>query len=140
MQVNLSRPFLVTQAALPRLRAAGWDRIVNLASAVTVPDPPNMTACIASKAGLSPPRAAWPANSAPHEITINAIAPGLTSTETAISTNGANGGFERAIAGQSVPVTKEPVNLVTTPLYVCDEGSGFLTGQTIVVDGSSAKH
>jgi len=75
-----------------------------------------------------------------HEITINAIAPGLTRTETAICTNGANGGFERAIAGQSVPVTEEPLDLVSTPLYVCDEGSGFLTGRTIVVDGGSAKH
>jgi hypothetical protein len=34
----------------------------------------------------------------------------------------------------------QPVNLVSTPLYVCDEGSGVLTGQTIVVDGGSAKH
>jgi NAD(P)-dependent dehydrogenase (short-subunit alcohol dehydrogenase family) len=75
----------------------------------------------------------------PDGITINAIAPGL-GTETAIRTNGANGGFERAIAGQSVLVTEEPVNLVSAPLYVCDEGSGFLTGQTIVVDGGSAKH
>ena len=75
----------------------------------------------------------------PHEITINAIAPGLTRTETAIRTNGANGGFERAIARQLVPVTEEPVNLVSIPLYVCDEGSRFLAGQTIVVDGGSVK-
>jgi NAD(P)-dependent dehydrogenase (short-subunit alcohol dehydrogenase family) len=53
MQVNLSGPFLVTQAALPRLRALGWGRIVNLASAVTVPGAPNMAACMASKAELS---------------------------------------------------------------------------------------
>jgi hypothetical protein len=46
----------------------------------------------------------------------------------------------RAVAGRSVPVTEEPGNLVSTPLYVCDEGSSFLTGQAIVVDGGSAKH
>ena len=52
----------------------------------------------------------------PHGITINAVAPGLTRTETAIRTNGANGGFEQARARQSVLVIEEPVNLVSTPL------------------------
>lgn len=54
--------------------------------------------------------------------------------------HGADSWFERAITAQSVPVTEDPVNLVSTPLYVCDEGSGFLTGQTIFVDGCSANH
>jgi 3-oxoacyl-[acyl-carrier protein] reductase len=39
-----------------------------------------------------------------------------------------------------VPRTEVPADLVSTVLYVCDEGSGFLTGQTINVDGGSAKH
>jgi 3-oxoacyl-[acyl-carrier protein] reductase len=39
-----------------------------------------------------------------------------------------------------VPDVEEPRDLVSTLLYVCDKGSGFLTGQTINVDGGSAKH
>jgi 3-oxoacyl-[acyl-carrier protein] reductase len=72
-------------------------------------------------------------------ITVNAIAPGLTRTATAVRTTGAHGGFERVRALQVVPRTEEPADLISTLLYVCDEGSGFLTGQTINVDGGSAK-
>lgn len=35
---------------------------------------------------------------------------------------------------------EEPRDVLSTLLYVCDEGSGFLTGQTINIDGGSAKH
>lgn len=120
MRVNLEGPFLVTQAALPHLRAAGWGRIVNIVSAVVFLGPPELVAYTTSKAGL--------------------VAPGLTRTATAAATTGADGGFERVRDLQSVPRIEEPEDLVSTLLYVCDRGSGFLTGQTINVDGGSAKH
>jgi NAD(P)-dependent dehydrogenase (short-subunit alcohol dehydrogenase family) len=140
IQLNLSGPFLVTRAALPHLRAAGWGRVVNMASAVTLLGPPNMSAYIASKAGLIGLTRGLASELGRDGITVNAIAPGLTRTETAIGTNGANGGFERAVAGQSISAIEEPADLVSTLLYICAEGSGFLTGQTIVVDGGAAKH
>jgi NAD(P)-dependent dehydrogenase (short-subunit alcohol dehydrogenase family) len=71
---------------------------------------------------------------------VNAIAPGLTRTETAARTTGAGGGFERVRDLQAIPAIEEPRDLLSTLLYVVDEGSGFLTGQTINVDGGSAKH
>jgi len=52
MRVNLEAPFLVTRAVLPHLRAAGWGRIVNIASAAVFTAPPTMVAYVASKAGL----------------------------------------------------------------------------------------
>jgi NAD(P)-dependent dehydrogenase (short-subunit alcohol dehydrogenase family) len=140
IQLNLSGPFLVTRAALPHLRAAGWGRVVNMASAVTLLGPPNMSAYIASKAGLIGLTRGLASELGRDGITVNAIAPGLTRTETAIHTNGANGGFERAVAGQAISAVEEPADLVSTLLYICAEGSGFLTGQTIVVDGGAAKH
>jgi NAD(P)-dependent dehydrogenase (short-subunit alcohol dehydrogenase family) len=140
MRLNLEAPFLVTQAALPHLRAAGWGRIVNITSAVVFLGPPDLVAYTTSKAGLVGFTRALASELGPAGITVNAIAPGLTETETAARTTGADGGFSRVRSLQCVPATEQPADLVSTLLYVCDEGSGFLTGQTINVDGGSAKH
>ncbi|MFI0356796.1 SDR family NAD(P)-dependent oxidoreductase [Actinomadura sp. 9N407] len=140
MRVNLDGPFLVTRAALAHLKAAGWGRVVNIVSAVIFLGPPDLVAYTASKAGLVGFTRALASAVGPYGITVNAIAPGLTRTATAARTTGADGGFERVRALQDVPAVEEPADLVSTLLYVCDEGSGFLTGQTINVDGGSAKH
>lgn len=140
MQVNLDGPFLVTQAALPHLREAGWGRIVNIVSAVVFLGPPELVAYTTSKAGLVGFTRALATELGPTNITVNAIAPGLTRTATAARTTGADGGFERVRGLQCVPRIEEPEDLVSTLLYVCDKASGFLTGQTINVDGGSAKH
>jgi NAD(P)-dependent dehydrogenase (short-subunit alcohol dehydrogenase family) len=140
MQVNLDGPFLVTQAALPHLREAGWGRIVNIVSAVVFLGPPELVAYTTSKAGLVGFTRALATELGPTNITVNAIAPGLTRTATAARTTGADGGFERVRDLQCVPRIEEPEDLVSTLLYVCDRASGFLTGQTINVDGGSAKH
>ncbi|GAB2848512.1 SDR family NAD(P)-dependent oxidoreductase [Actinoallomurus bryophytorum] len=140
MRLNLDGPFIVTQAALPHLRAAGWGRIVNIVSAVVFLGPPDMVAYTTSKAGLVGFTRALASAVGEDGVTVNAIAPGLTRTTTAERTVGADGGFDRVRASQIVPRVEEPGDLVSTLLYVCDEGSGFLTGQTINVDGGSAKH
>ncbi|HEV7933824.1 MAG TPA: SDR family oxidoreductase [Actinomadura sp.] len=140
MRLNLDGPFIVTRAALPHLKAAGWGRVVNISSAVVFLGPPDLVAYTTSKAGLVGFTRALATAVGDHGITVNAIAPGLTRTETAIRSTGADGGFERVRGLQVVPRTEVPADLVSTLLYVCDEGSGFLTGQTINVDGGSARH
>jgi NAD(P)-dependent dehydrogenase (short-subunit alcohol dehydrogenase family) len=138
MRVNLEAPFLLTRAVLPYLKAAGWGRIVNIASAAVLTAPPTMVAYTASKAGLIGFTRALASALGPYDITVNAIAPSMVRTETAERTVGADGGFEHVRAQQAVPRTQEPSDLVSTLLYVVDEGSGFLTGQTLNVAGGSA--
>ncbi|WP_203996790.1 SDR family NAD(P)-dependent oxidoreductase [Virgisporangium aurantiacum] len=140
MRLNLDGPFLVTRAALPHLRAAGWGRIVNIVSAVVFLGPPELVAYTTSKAGLVGFTRSLATAVGGDGITVNAIAPGLLDTATAAATTGADGGFERVRALQAVPRTGRADDLVSTLLYVCAEGSGFLTGQTINVDGGSARH
>ncbi len=140
LRINVEGPFFVTQAALPHLRAAGWGRIVNIASAVVFLGPPDLVAYTASKAALVGFTRSLATVLGPEDITVNCITPGLCDTETAARTTGADGGFERVIGLQVVPRQERPEDLLSTLLYVCDEGSAFLTGQTINVDGGSAKH
>ncbi|HEV7976324.1 SDR family oxidoreductase [Amycolatopsis sp.] len=138
MRLNLEGPFSVTHAALPHLRAAGWGRVVNVVSAVVFLGPPELVAYTTSKAGLVGFTRALANAVGADGITVNALAPGLTSTDTAVKTTGADGGFERVRARQAIPHTESPADLVSTLEYLCDERSGFLTGQTINVDGGSA--
>ncbi|WP_163509460.1 SDR family NAD(P)-dependent oxidoreductase [Fodinicola acaciae] len=138
MRLNLDGPFLVTGAALPHLKASGWGRIVNIVSAVVFLGPPDLVAYTTSKAGLVGFTRALANAVGADGITVNAISPGLASTETAARTTGADGGFERVRAMQAIPRTESPADLISTLLYVCADGSGFLTGQTINVDGGSA--
>ncbi|MGP4047056.1 SDR family NAD(P)-dependent oxidoreductase [Streptomyces sp. 2A115] len=138
MRVNLEAPFLLTRAVLPHLKAAGWGRIVNIASATVLTAPPTMVAYVASKAGLVGFTRALASALGPYGITVNAIAPSLVRTATAEHPVRADRDFEHVRAQQAVPRTQEPSDLVSTLLYVVDEGSGFLTGQTLNVAGGSA--
>ncbi|MFI9833519.1 SDR family NAD(P)-dependent oxidoreductase [Streptomyces sp. NPDC051913] len=138
MRVNLEAPYLVTRAALPHLKAAGWGRVVNIASAAVFTAPPTMVPYVASKMGLIGFTRALAAALAPYAITVNAIAPTMVRTATAERTVGADGGFALVRDRQAVRRTQEPSDLVSTLLYVVDEGSGFLTGQTLNVSGGSA--
>ncbi|MEV0473484.1 SDR family NAD(P)-dependent oxidoreductase [Streptomyces prunicolor] len=138
MRVNLEAPFLLTRAVLPYLKAAGWGRIVNIVSAAVLTAPPTMVPYVASKMGLIGFTRSLAAALGPYDITVNAIAPSMVRTATAERTVGADGGFEFVRDGQVVPRTQEPSDLISTLLYVVDEGSGFLTGQTLNVSGGSA--
>ncbi|MET8022961.1 SDR family NAD(P)-dependent oxidoreductase [Streptomyces avermitilis] len=109
MRVNLEAPFLVTRAVLPYLKAAGWGRIVNIASAAVFTAPPMMVAHVTSKAGLIGLTRSLASALGPYGITVNAIAPSVVRT----------------------------ADLISTLLYVVDEGSGRLTGQTLTVAGGS---
>ena len=44
------------------------------------------------------------------------------------------------VAGQAIPKVQQPADLVTSLLYLCDPGSGFVTGAAINADGGFAKH
>jgi NAD(P)-dependent dehydrogenase (short-subunit alcohol dehydrogenase family) len=120
MRVNLEAPFLVTRAALPYLKAAGRGRVVNIASAAVLTASPTMVPYVASKMGLIGFTRSLATALAPYDITVNAIATGLVRDR------------------QAVPRAQTPSYLVSTLLYVVDEGSGFLTGQTLNVSGGSA--
>ncbi|MEU6998439.1 SDR family oxidoreductase [Nonomuraea sp. NPDC046570] len=140
LRINVEGPFYVSQAAVPYLRAAGWGRIVNIASAAVFVGPPDLVAYTTSKAAIIGLTRSLATLLGGDGITVNTIAPGLTRTATAERSTGADGGFARVRATQRIPRTGEPADLISTLLYVCDPGSGFLTGQTLNIDGGSALH
>ncbi len=114
MRVNLEAPYLLIRAVLPYLKAAGWGRIVNIASTAVLTAPPRMVPYVTSKAALIGFTRVLASALVPYGITVNAIAPGTP---------------------RAAPAFEEPAGLVSTLLYVVDEGSGTVSGQTLNVTG-----
>jgi 3-oxoacyl-[acyl-carrier protein] reductase len=139
MSLNLDGLFYVTHAAVPWLKQSPAGRIVNIASAVVWLGPPGMVAYTASKGGVIGFTRALSSELGPLGITVNAITPSMIPTETAIA-SGVTRDLDRVVAGQSVPRAQQPVDLVSTLLYLCDPASSFVTGSAINVDGGHAKH
>jgi NAD(P)-dependent dehydrogenase (short-subunit alcohol dehydrogenase family) len=139
MSVNLDGLFLVTSAALPHLRASHAGRIVNIASAAVWLGPPGMVAYTASKAGVVGFTRALASELGATGITVNAMTPGMIPTQTAIDT-GVTADLDRVVSGQAVPRAEQPEDLISTLLFLVDEGSSFVTGSAVNVDGGFAKH
>ena len=137
--LNVEGTFLMTRSLLPQLIAAGWGRVVNVSSAVVWLGPPGMVAYTASKAALVGMTRALATEVGDTGVTVNAITPGLTRTETALST-AVNDQFPHVVASQAVPRAEEASDLTSVLLFLCDEGSAFVTGQSVNVDGGYAKH
>jgi 3-oxoacyl-[acyl-carrier protein] reductase len=139
MAVNLDGPFLVTRAVLPALLQSSAGRIVNVASAVVWLGPAGMVAYTASKSGLIGFTRSLASELGPRGVTVNAITPGMIATETAVRT-GVTDGLDRVVAAQAVPRPQQPDDLISALLFLVEEGSGFVTGAALNVDGGFAKH
>lgn len=127
IDVNLKSVFLVTQAVLPGLRAAGWGRIINMSSAAVQLGGivgPHYTA---SKAGILGLTRSYASILAAEGVTVNAIAPALIETE--------------MIAGNPkarpdrIPVGRFGAIEEVADVAVMLARNGYMTGQTINVNG-----
>ncbi len=139
MRVNLDGVFCTLQAALPYLKQNAWGRIVVVSSAAIWHGVPLQTPYVASKAALIGLVRSLAGEVAEHGITVNAISPGLTETDNLMN-SWPGTLFDWVVEAQSIKRRMQPQDLASTLLYLIDEQSDFVTGQTINVDGGFAKH
>lgn len=125
--VNLKSVFLMTQAVLPRLRAARWGRIINLSSVAAQTGGVVGPHYAASKAGILGLTHAYANLLAKEGITVNAIAPALIETEMVTGNPNARPDL--------IPVGRfGTVNEVADAAVMLAQ-NGYITGQTINVNG-----
>jgi 3-oxoacyl-[acyl-carrier protein] reductase len=129
--VNLKSAFLCTEAVLPAMQARRWGRIVNISSAAARGAGLLGVVYNASKAGLEGLTRGYAARAAKDGVTVNAVAPGPIDTEMGAPLKA--GGVEARIPvgrmGQAEEVAQTTVMII---------GNGFITGQTVAVNGGVA--
>ncbi|MBL7406373.1 SDR family NAD(P)-dependent oxidoreductase, partial [Escherichia coli] len=74
--INLSSAFHTMHAAIPGMKARGWGRIINTASAHSLVASPFKSAYVAAKHGIAGLSKTAALELAPHRITVNCISPG----------------------------------------------------------------
>lgn len=136
LRVNVTGPFLCACAVLPAMRRAKWGRIVNIASAAVPLGRPNYLHYIASKSALQGMTYSMARELGPDGIAVNSLLPGATFTEIERKTVTPEQ-KDRIIGMQCIPRAETPEDLVGTALFLSSDATGFLTGQSIVVDGGA---
>lgn len=132
MAVNLKGPFLCAKAVQSHMRARGG-AIVNVASATVMSGSPLWMHYVASKGGVIAMTRVMARELGGDNITVNALAPGFTLTEASLGMmeNAATYGVDRG----SIKRAGVPDDIVGAALWLASPLAGFMTGQTVVVDG-----
>jgi 3-hydroxybutyrate dehydrogenase len=143
--INMSSAFHTTAAALPMMRAAGWGRVVNIASAHGLTASPYKSAYIAAKHGVVGMTKTIALETAEEAITANAICPGyvltpLVEAQIPDTMEKYNMGREEVI--KKVMLERQPSRefatveqIGGTTVFLCSDAAAQITGTTISVDG-----
>ena len=133
LRTNLKGTYLCTRAALRPMIRARWGRIVNVSSVVGLVGNAGQANYAASKAGIIGFTKSVAREVAQRGITANVVAPGYVETEL---TSDLPEEVKDQIKGQ-VPAGRfaEAEEVAEVVAFLAGEGAGYVTGQTVAVDG-----
>lgn len=143
--INMNSVFHTTAAALPVMRARGWGRIVNIASAHGLTASPYKAAYVTAKHGVVGMTKTVGLETAQEPITCNAICPGYVLTplvEAQIPNTMREYNLSREDVIKDVMLTRQPSKefatveqIGGTAVFLCSDAAAQITGTTLSVDG-----
>lgn len=137
MSVNVKGAWLCTRAVFPYMRRQGKGKIVNLSSETCFTGSRGFVHYVTSKAGVVGLTRSMAVELGPHNITINALAPGYTDSE---STRSIDDVAKYDVSRTPMGRLQQPRDLIGALLFLSSDDSDFVTGQTILVDGGRVMH
>jgi 3-oxoacyl-[acyl-carrier protein] reductase len=134
IDVNLKATFLCCQAVCRPMRERRSGVIINTSSNFGITGGTGRTAYAASKAAVIAFTKSLATEMAPHGVRVNAIAPGLTATARVMSRYDET---EWRELGRSIPMGRaaEPSEIAESVAFLASEEAGYITGQTLHVNG-----
>jgi NAD(P)-dependent dehydrogenase (short-subunit alcohol dehydrogenase family) len=135
MTVNARGVHQATKAVVPTMIKAGCGKIVNIASGTFYYGPPGLTHYTASKGAVIALTRGYARELGDKNIQINAIAPGLTESESIKGHTGFDMARAPTVASRSIKREMVPEDLLGSLIFLITPDSDFMTGQTLNVDG-----
>ncbi|MAI11528.1 MAG: hypothetical protein CBD27_05475 [Rhodospirillaceae bacterium TMED167] len=140
LKVNVTGAFNCVKAVAGTMREAKWGRIINLSSdTVLLPPPITYAHYITSKAALVGMTRALARELGPDGITVNAIMPGSTETESNQDNKLTHANrMKDVVPRQCIPRIEVADDLIGAAVFLASEEAAFITGQSLPVNGGIA--
>jgi 3-oxoacyl-[acyl-carrier protein] reductase len=139
MAVNVRGLWLCCRAVFPVMKAAGRGKIVNISSSRVWEGTANRLHYTTSKAAVIGFTRALSREVAEFGITVNAVTPGFTMSDTQVAST-SNNYVATRLEGRAIARPQVPADLVGAVMFLSSAASDFMTGQTVNVDGGKAMH
>ncbi|HKX91231.1 MAG TPA: 3-hydroxybutyrate dehydrogenase [Sphingomicrobium sp.] len=143
--INLSAAFHTTRLALPAMKAKGWGRVINTASAHSLVASPNKSAYVAAKHGIAGFTKTVALEAARDGVTVNCISPGYVWTplvENQIPDTMKARNMTREQVMNDVLLAAQPTKRFVTPeevgalaVFLCRDEAQSITGANLSMDG-----
>jgi len=139
-KVNVDAGIVAVQVALPGMRAKSWGRIVNVASITMYGGWALLSPYVASKGALIGLTRAWAREFGPYGVTVNAISPGAFPTDAEKIHPDPEGYSRFVLDHQAVKRRGSPADIAGALTFLTSDEAGFITGQTLNIDGGWVMH
>jgi 2-hydroxycyclohexanecarboxyl-CoA dehydrogenase len=139
IDVNLTGTFHCCQAAVPDMAAAGWGRIVTIASSSAQRGSPTMAHYAAAKGGVIVLTKSLARAYAPHGITVNSIPPSGIETPMQHQSQAEGNLPANEVLAATIPLGHlgTPDDIAAAAAFLASEEAGFITGQVLGVNGGA---
>jgi 3-oxoacyl-[acyl-carrier protein] reductase len=138
--VNVEAGIVCTNVIVPHMIEKQWGRIINISSITFYGGWAKLMPYVVSKASLVGLTRALARELGEHNITVNAIAPGAFPTDAEKIHPDPEGYTKFVLDHQSLKRRGHPRDIANTILFFSSDDSGFITGQTLNVDGGWVMH